>query len=432
MCQHPNPDLPLPLPLPLPASASASASALALAAPCPAKPPCYSAPAGTRRRRLWDLAPPTHCPLVGVCIPLAALRRLLDKVLGGQSVADDYAVHSAAVAECRLRNRLSEALQQHLDQRYSLLLRRAAQQKSTEALAAWWADTSAGHDLPGAFWATLTHPRCTAALQEQVLGQVHMLQHQVGMATRVELARFEALIDENAVLARELAAAQGRSLRQAAAFAHQVEALEADLVRQRAQTVARQTELALQREHLATLEAAVPHLHDRQQLSQEAGDLRTRVQDLQRELTAVREQLQRQRLRAEAAALAARPPGAPADAPPAGPATAAAQPPGSLTDCAVLCVGGRPASVPLYRRVVERTGGRFLHHDGGDEDNPARLDATLAAADLVICQTGCVSHGAYWRVKDHCKRTGKRCLFVETPSRTALERALADAVAGGA
>jgi hypothetical protein len=42
----------------------------------------------------------------------------------------------------------------------------------------------------------------------------------------------------------------------------------------------------------------------------------------------------------------------------------------------------------------------------------------------VICQTGCVSHGAYWRVKDHCRRTGKRCVFVETPSRHSLARAL--------
>ncbi|MEK9804292.1 MAG: DUF2325 domain-containing protein, partial [Curvibacter sp.] len=53
-------------------------------------------------------------------------------------------------------------------------------------------------------------------------------------------------------------------------------------------------------------------------------------------------------------------------------------------------------------------------------------DVTLAAADLVICQSGCISHNAYWRVKDHCKRTGKRCVFLDTPSRSALERALGE------
>jgi len=44
----------------------------------------------------------------------------------------------------------------------------------------------------------------------------------------------------------------------------------------------------------------------------------------------------------------------------------------------------------------------------------------------VICQAGCISHGAYWRVKEHCKRTGKRCVFVESPSAAGLKRALAE------
>jgi hypothetical protein len=87
-------------------------------------------------------------------------------------------------------------------------------------------------------------------------------------------------------------------------------------------------------------------------------------------------------------------------------------------------VGGRQAVVPSYRQLIECTGGRFLHHDGGEENNPAQLEANLAAADLVICQTGCISHDAYWRVKDHCKRTGKRCVFVEKPSVSSLARCL--------
>lgn len=58
------------------------------------------------------------------------------------------------------------------------------------------------------------------------------------------------------------------------------------------------------------------------------------------------------------------------------------------------------------------------------EDNAAVLDANLAAADLVICQTGCISHNAYWRVKDFCKRTGKQCVYVENASASSLERKL--------
>lgn len=41
------------------------------------------------------------------------------------------------------------------------------------------------------------------------------------------------------------------------------------------------------------------------------------------------------------------------------------------------------------------------------------LDEGLAAADLVICQNGCISHDDYWRVQDHCRRTGKPCILVD-------------------
>ena len=50
------------------------------------------------------------------------------------------------------------------------------------------------------------------------------------------------------------------------------------------------------------------------------------------------------------------------------------------------------------------------------------LEASLVAADLVICQTGCLSHGDYWRVQDHCRRTGKACVIVEQPDAIRIMR----------
>ena len=49
-------------------------------------------------------------------------------------------------------------------------------------------------------------------------------------------------------------------------------------------------------------------------------------------------------------------------------------------------------------------------------------EESLVAADLVICQTGCLSHGDYWRVQDHCKRTGKACVLVESPDALRIMR----------
>ncbi|MBB3178630.1 hypothetical protein FHW64_003041 [Variovorax sp. Sphag1AA] len=48
--------------------------------------------------------------------------------------------------------------------------------------------------------------------------------------------------------------------------------------------------------------------------------------------------------------------------------------------------------------------------------------SSLVAADLVICQTGCLSHGAYWRVQDLCRRTGKACVLVQEPDSVRIVR----------
>ncbi len=391
--------------------------------------------AGTRRRRLWDLGAHTHCPVLGVCLPLPALRRLATRSLGGRPPADDYELHVGLVAECRQRGRMAEALQRELDRRHAAALRASATAKTPDALAAWWrqasADAGPEDALAGALWATLTHARCSPALEQQVLGEVHMLQHQVGMAGRADLARLEALQDENALLARELARAQQRATQATRSLAQRVEALQAQLQRAQAEQMARDTTIAALRDELAQLHAAVPALRCRRELAAEVTAQAARAQALEREALALRHEAERQRHRAQVAeaALASRravgaPPAAPAGAATAPAAPGRDDPAAELRDRAVLCVGGRAGSVPRYRALVEAAGARFLHHDGGEEDPVARLDATLSAADLVICQTGCVSHDAYWRVKDHCRRTGKRCAFVERPSRAGLARAL--------
>ncbi len=58
----------------------------------------------------------------------------------------------------------------------------------------------------------------------------------------------------------------------------------------------------------------------------------------------------------------------------------------------------------------------------------AQLTEALAAADLVLCQTGCLSHDDYWRVQDYCARSGKRCLLLakEDAPAPAPARAAAD------
>jgi hypothetical protein len=79
----------------------------------------------------------------------------------------------------------------------------------------------------------------------------------------------------------------------------------------------------------------------------------------------------------------------------------------------VLCVGGLTGARNHYRAEIEIRAGRFLHHDGGREDNLHRLTPMLAAADIVICASGNISHNAYHLVKSTCKKLGKPCVLVK-------------------
>jgi len=87
----------------------------------------------------------------------------------------------------------------------------------------------------------------------------------------------------------------------------------------------------------------------------------------------------------------------------------------------VLCIAQDASGALVTQRMVESAEGLVAAQaavgalfDAADDEHAA-LEASLVAADLVICQTGCVGHNAYWRVQDHCKRTGKPCVLVDQP-----------------
>lgn len=378
---------------------------------------------GSRRRRLWDLPETCHCPVIGVCLPLGMLRRLVGKAMAGKVQASDYDIHVGAVAECGRRSRLSEILQRTLECRHAQAIQHFRAAKTVEAVASLWIGAMQADDVTGAFWAALTHPRCNSALQEALCRDMHMLQHQAGAATRADITKLDALMRENAVLTRELGKVQERTTRLFAEKSASIKAMTAELMRARGDMIARDSAIAFLRAELNELQASIPGLESRRRLQ---GKLATmadrhreqdaRIGDLRQQL--IRAQQQVEKLTGEQSLLAV-------SAVPDTVDTATPSASAVVHDKTILCVGGRQGNVSSYRDLIEQIGGRFAHHDGGLEDSSGLLDASLAAADLVICQTGCISHNAYWRVKEYCKRTGKRCVFVDNPSTSGLSRSLA-------
>lgn len=381
----------------------------ALNVPCPA-----DSPQGSRRRRVWELSHACHCPLVGVGLPLGGLRKLVEKVTGGKVLHDDYDIHVGTVSECALRTPVADAVQKELERRYAQHVQRFRAAKTTEQVEAMWEAAVAAGDVAGAFWAGLSHPRCTAALEEKMCRDIHMVQHQAGACARADINKFNAVVADNARLEREVARLQERCNVLGQEKALEGERHESQLRAARAATIARDGDVQALRAELARLQASIPELETRERLAERVAQMEAREQVLRTQLAELK---------------AARAP-APAPEAEAAPAPIQAVPvamPVRLENRSVLCVGGRSSSVPIYRNMIERVGAQFAHHDGGLEDSSSQLDASLAAADLVICQTGCISHSAYWRVKDHCKRHGKRCVFVDNPSVSSLVRGLQEA-----
>lgn len=372
---------------------------------------------GSRRKRLWEVPRTAHCPVVGVCLPLDTLRRVVNKALGGETIADDYDLHVGIVTECGQRNRLSEAVQRELERRCAHAVRHFGGAKSGDAVMALWKAAVAAGDVAAPLWAALTHPRCSAEMHEQICRDIHMIQHQAGAVVRADVRQLGELARENRDLARELGEARQRLTQSQTERAIEHDRLASQLMQVRAAAIRKDTVIDALRREAASLREAMPELQSRLHLSQRVADLTARNRALDAEVTELRRHLavaERDAEEAERRAAAARP------------AAAGPEPePVRLAERSILCVGGRHAHIPIYRDLVERHGGRFSHHDGGIEDNAHRLDASLAAADLVICQTGCLSHNAYWLVKDHCKRTGKRCVYMDQPSVAGFARSLA-------
>jgi hypothetical protein len=187
----------------------------------------------------------------------------------------------------------------------------------------------------------------------------------------------------------------------------------------RAANVAKDSQIAFLNQDIKALKAALASHAQATRLQKKLEQLTARQSELEAQNLALRQQLAEAK---KAPAVHAGPAADVEQAITTGPYEEGTPP--RLEQQVVLCVGGRNGNIANYRAVIEGIGGRFTHHDGGLEDKHSALDTSLAAADLVICQTGCISHNAYWRVKDFCKRTGKRCLFVENPSTSSLVREL--------
>jgi hypothetical protein len=372
-----------------------------------------------RRTKIWEFNTNLHCSIIGTCLSTGELRQVLKKL--GVAVPDstDHELHGAAVSLAGRHDKAAKLLHKALDERHRVAINQFAKAATDDAVRSLWREAVRRGEIPGAYWATLTHPATTQAIIRDAFGEVHMLSHLVGAANRADIRRLCELEADNAEL-------RARIDRQQLALRDAV--------------VTRDARIQELRDALTQRIAAEPSGAEPSGGGEDSGVLRQLVADLERRLVgetrrsnALAEKLAvatsvladersarakaeqevgglRRELDAIAASVLAQ----------AGDDMPAMTPDARLDGMTVLYVGGRQNQVAHLRAAAAQSGAAFLHHDGGIEHHLNLLGGLTSQADLVMFPVDCISHHAALAVKQLCRQAGKRFIPLRSASATSL------------
>lgn len=387
------------------------------------------------RRKIWEHKD-LQCAIVGTCLSMKELRKISRQTgVRLDPSAKDFEVHGVIVGLCKEHGPTAKAVNKLLDKKYSGALRRFASSLDSTALRGLWRAAANEGDIPGPFWAVMSHPNADVRLLSEVFGEVHMLSHLVGAANRADIRRL-------AQMEQRAAEAEARYATTCAAFRQRVRGLARanrelernareltrDLERERErQTASSPLVLELENEGLRMAMATQSHQlldqrNERRELEKQFAAVERRrllledeLREKDAELSFLEEELRR--LTEQEAT------SCPLGCAEAG---ACACPGPDLCGKRILYVGGRMHLVQHYRALVERHGGEFLHHDGGVEETNHALPRLLCNVDAVLCPVDCVSHNACQAVKSVCRRCQRNVQFLRSSGLSSLVRGLAE------
>ena len=405
------------------------------------------------RKKLWSLSAGFHCSVIGTCFRRSELHKLAKKkVLGLDYWTGDFKLHSALVGVAGIKSKKSRLLQSLLDKKFRTYVTKYDRIRCDAELEKQWREDVKIGAVPGAYWALMTHPCAGNNLVQKVYGEVHMMGHdffarhqkdkqtQAYLRSKVELLE-EVLESERQhfLLAEERLENEIADLR--AGYDDRVSRGEAD------ETLAtRLYELQEQNPGGALtdqLKAMKKEIEELKSLNQMAGrdieSLTGQLEESRKLLELTKRKMndledrnellksQKHELSREVASLEV-----------ALRAKVSRSyecnvcedrntdkcPGPDLCGKTVLYVGGLHKMIPHYRQMVEKLGGRFMHHDGGKEASKTILPKLLNNADAVLCPVDCVSHFACNCVKQICKRKQKPFVMMRSSGLSSLARGL--------
>jgi len=378
---------------------------------------------------LWQLDHIYHCSIIGTCLTMEEVKKLLRQLHVGIDGASTYDVHTAIVTLIAKNNHPSKKVQSYLDKKFKSVIQKTKKMQANELKGFWKASLYSG-DMIGAFWAVISHPESDKEMRRVFYGDIHMLSHMSGASNRADLKRLSLLEKERMNYDTEkrvwetkynkLAADNNRLLNEAqnqheqqsdlkntictlTNSLDQVMLLQSTQKRQELDNLIQKlsNRLSCQKNEITKYQQQKLQLSElianqKQQLHTHCDQLQAYQNEVEYLQSALLEKSQ-------------------------DPCPLKKQ--GLCGQC-VLYVGGKISLVPYYRELVEENSGTFIHHDGGLEKNTQNLQQSLSKADVVVFPSSCISHDAYWKIKRTCNKQNKPYQYLKSSGLYSLSSVL--------
>jgi hypothetical protein len=398
----------------------------------------------SKRRNIWELSTHHHCSIVGTCLTIGEARAIGKKVGIQCPNPDDLdsTIHSILVRESATKNTLSTLLNKLLNKQHESSIRIFKRCNSAEEIRDLWRASFDFGNIPGPYWAALTHPKIDYEVTIKIYSDVHMLSHLIGSSNRADIARLselelelaDALEKNGSLIARnqeklhqlrdEINNNQKKINNLEKENSNLKVRLFSDPPSQSVEEINKEFSqgVLLSGENYPALlfepaqreSKVIRHnlrlVDNVERLNGEKRELRSQLEAAQDELEGVLAELHSANSFIQTF-ITKRDAGVPKC---------------NLFGKCILYIGGRESNICRMCDLVNKMNGRLIHHDGGKEDSLIKLKGAISSADAVIFPVDCVSHSSALEAKKLCKKMVKPFMPIRSSSLSSLVNGLAE------
>jgi len=397
-----------------------------------------------RRRDIWELSTHHHCSIVGTCLTIGEARAIGKRVgVRCPKPGDlDSTIHSILVRESAAKNTVSTLLNKTLNKKYESSIRIFKRCKSAEEIKDLWKESFDFGNIPGPYWAALSHPNIDYEVTIKIYSDVHMLSHLIGSSNRADIARLSELEFELADVLEKNRSLIARNQKKLTQLRDQISCnqetisklerensnlkmrLFVDSLSQSVEEINKEFSQGvllsgenypdLLSDHAQSESKVVRHnlrlVDDVERLNGEKRGLQSKLESAQHELEDLLTELHSANSFIQTF-ITKRDANAPKC---------------NLYGKCILFIGGRESNICRMCDLVNKMNGRLIHHDGGKEDSLAKLKGAISSADAVIFPVDCVSHSSALEAKKLCKKMVKPFMPIRSSSLSSLVTGLTE------